>query len=107
GGTPRCCSSGIARTNALPSHAHGGLGRRFRASWLMDATRKGAGFMRWKLLAVLAAAAAIGGGGTALATHSVVDPSTVPTGFLAAHNFVGRVPVSSFFWSVHPHGGAL
>jgi hypothetical protein len=73
----------------------------------MDATKKGAGFMRWKLLAVLAAGLVIGGGSAALASHPVVDPATVPTGFLAAHNFVGRVPVSSFVRSVQPDGADL
>jgi len=62
--------------------------------------------MRWTLLAVLAVATAIGGG-AALATHTVADPSTVPTGFLAAHNSVGRVPITSFVRSVQPDGADL
>jgi hypothetical protein len=41
--------------------------------------------------------AVIAGGGVAIASHvTEVDPATVPTGFLAAHNRVEEVPVSAF-----------
>lgn len=56
--------------------------------------------MRKEALVVVALAtglAVIGGGGVAIASHvGEVDPATVPTGFLSAHNRVEEVPVSAF-----------
>jgi hypothetical protein len=50
-------------------------------------------------VAVLAAA------GTAIAGHvAQVDPATVPTGFLAAHNSVDAIPVSALARAVRPDG---
>src|SRR5512132_3934950 len=50
-----------------------------------------------KHILVIAVLAAVMGGGTAIASHvTEVDPATVPTGFLAAHNRVAEVPVSAF-----------
>jgi hypothetical protein len=58
---------------------------------------------RWiPALAVIAVLAFAGG---ALATHvTQVDPATVPTGFLAAHNAVRDVPVSALARAVTPDG---
>jgi quercetin dioxygenase-like cupin family protein len=58
---------------------------------------------RWiPALAVIAVLALAGG---ALATHvAQVDPATVPTGFLAAHNAVRDVPVSALVRAVTPNG---
>ena len=45
------------------------------------------------------------GGGTAIASHVVeLDPATVPTGFLTAHNAIADVPVSSLARAVKPDG---
>lgn len=52
--------------------------------------------MRWKRGIVVLIVAAFAGGGVALAGHVMqVDPATVPTGFLAAHNEIDDVPVSA------------
>jgi quercetin dioxygenase-like cupin family protein len=60
---------------------------------------------RSKRPAALAVAAALLGGGTAIAAHVMqVDPATVPTGFLAAHNSIGDVPVAPFARAVTPNG---
>ena len=56
--------------------------------------------VRKEALVVVALAtglAVIAGGGVAIASHvAEVDPATVPTGFLAAHNRVEEVPVWAF-----------
>jgi hypothetical protein len=53
-------------------------------------------------LAVIAMLAVSGG---ALANHvTQVDPATVPTGFLAAHNSIRDVPVSALARAVTPDG---
>lgn len=56
--------------------------------------------MRRHALAIVAfvtGLTALAGGGIAIASHvSEVDPATVPTGFLAAHNRVADVPLSAF-----------
>jgi quercetin dioxygenase-like cupin family protein len=58
---------------------------------------------RWP--ATLAALAALTGGGVALAGHVMqVDPATVPTGFLAAHNSIREVPVGPFKRAVKRDG---
>jgi quercetin dioxygenase-like cupin family protein len=59
---------------------------------------------RWP--AVLAAVAVLTGGAAALASHiTQVDPATVPTGFLAAHNVIEDVPVGPFRRAVKRNGG--
>lgn len=56
--------------------------------------------------ATLAAVAALTGGAVALAAHvTQVDPATVPTGFLAAHNSITDVPVEPFRRAVKRNGG--
>jgi hypothetical protein len=51
--------------------------------------------MRTKLLLAAVVVAAIGSAGVALANHvTQLDPATVPTGFLAAHNRIDDVPIS-------------
>lgn len=55
--------------------------------------------------ATLAAVAALTGGAVALAAHvTQVDPATVPTGFLAAHNSITDVPVGPFKRAVKRNG---
>jgi quercetin dioxygenase-like cupin family protein len=58
---------------------------------------------RWILaLAAVAALAAVSG---AVASHvTQVDPATVPTGFLAAHNSIRDVPVSALARAATPDG---
>jgi quercetin dioxygenase-like cupin family protein len=57
-----------------------------------------------RVLALVSAAAAVGAGGVALAGHvTVVDPATVPTGFLSAHVDVDQMRVSSFARAVKRH----
>jgi quercetin dioxygenase-like cupin family protein len=61
--------------------------------------------MNCKHVLVLGAVTALGGGGAAFASHAVqVDPATVPTGVLAAHNVIGDVPVNSLARAVTPDG---
>lgn len=61
---------------------------------------------RLKWLPMLAAVAALTGGGVALGSHvTQVDPATVPTGFLAAHNAIEDVPVGPFKRAVKRNGG--
>lgn len=64
--------------------------------------------MSRKQVAALIAGAALALGGAALAGHvTVVDPATVPTGMLAAHNSVGDIPVSALARAVTPDGAEL
>jgi quercetin dioxygenase-like cupin family protein len=52
--------------------------------------------MRWKRTLAVAGVLSVGGAGAALAVHvTQVDPATVPTGFLAAHNKVEGIRISS------------
>jgi len=52
--------------------------------------------MHVKRLAVTAAVVVAVAAGAASATHvPIVDPATVPTGFLAAHNSIDDVPISA------------
>ena len=52
--------------------------------------------MRLKRALAVAGVLSVGGAGAALAAHvTQVDPATVPTGFLAAHNKVEGVRISS------------
>jgi quercetin dioxygenase-like cupin family protein len=61
---------------------------------------------RW--IVALVAAAVLAASGAALASHvTPVDPATVPTGFLAAHNTIGDVPVSALARAVTPDGTEL
>lgn len=58
---------------------------------------------KWTL--ALVASTVLVGAGTAVASHvSEVDPATVPTGFLAAHNSIDDVPVSALARAVKPDG---
>ncbi len=53
----------------------------------------------------LAATAVLAFAGGALANHvAQVDPATVPTGFLAAHNTIRDVPLSALARAVTPDG---
>jgi quercetin dioxygenase-like cupin family protein len=59
---------------------------------------------RWP--ATLAVLAVLTGGSVAVAAHvTQVDPGTVPTGFLAAHNVIEDVPVGPFSRAVKRDGG--
>ncbi len=59
-----------------------------------------------RLLTVMLAAAAVGGAGVALAGHvTQVDPATVPTGFLAAHNRIDAVGVNALARAVKCKSG--
>ena len=61
--------------------------------------------MRSKWLVPIALVVAIGSASVALASHvTQVDPATVPTGFLAAHNSIDQVPVSSLARAVAAGG---
>jgi quercetin dioxygenase-like cupin family protein len=65
--------------------------------------KEGRGMKRFILL--LAALAILTGGAVALAAHvPQVDPATVPTGFLAAHNSIADVPVGPFKRAVKRNG---
>lgn len=58
---------------------------------------------RW--IPALAAITVLAVTGAAVASHvAQVDPATVPTGFLAAHNTIGDVPVSALARAVTPDG---
>lgn len=61
--------------------------------------------MHRKWIAALAAITVLSFAGGALANHVIqVDPATVPTGFLAAHNAIRDVPVSALARAVTPNG---
>jgi hypothetical protein len=61
--------------------------------------------MHSRLICALTAATVLLGAGAALASHvTQVDPAAVPTGFLAAHNRIGDVPVSALARAVNPDG---
>ena len=61
--------------------------------------------MQTRWIPALAAIAVLALAGGALANHAAqVDPATVPTGFLAAHNAVRDVPVSALARAVTPNG---
>jgi hypothetical protein len=64
--------------------------------------------VRIKLLLGIAAAMLVMGVGGAVADHvPVVDPNTVPPGFLAAHNDVAGIEIDSFARAVrHGHADA-
>src|SRR5688500_10437966 len=63
--------------------------------------------MRLKRFLALGAVAIVSAGGAALASHvSQVDPATVPTGFLAAHNRVTGIRVSAVARAVSSGGSA-
>jgi hypothetical protein len=60
--------------------------------------------MRSRLVPLLFLTSIIGSG-VAVASHvTQVDPAAVPTGFLAAHNSIGAVPVSALARAVTPDG---
>jgi hypothetical protein len=51
--------------------------------------------MRWKQILTVGCVAGACGAGVAIAAHPRVDPATVPTGFLMAHNRISNIPVTS------------
>ncbi len=58
-----------------------------------------------RLILILSTTAALVVVGVAVASHvTSVDPATVPTGFLVAHNSIGDVPVSTLARAVTPGG---
>jgi hypothetical protein len=64
--------------------------------------------MNSKPLLIAATIVALFGVGVAVASHvTPVDPATVPTGFLAAHNSIGDVPVSALARAVKPDGADI
>ena len=61
--------------------------------------------MHRKWTPAFAAIAVLAVAGGALASHvTQVDPATIPTGFLAAHNSIRDVPVSALARAVTPNG---
>jgi len=61
--------------------------------------------MHLKWISAVAAITALAAAGAAIASHvTQVDPTTVPTGFLAAHNRIDDVPVSALARAVNPNG---
>ena len=61
--------------------------------------------MRTRWIPALAAVAVLAFAGGAFANHvTQIDPATVPTGFLAAHNAIHEVPVSALARAVTPDG---
>jgi len=61
--------------------------------------------MRVKVVFALAVVTALAGAGAAIANHvAQVDPATVPTGFLAAHNSIADVPVEALVRAANPDG---
>jgi hypothetical protein len=61
--------------------------------------------MRRKWIGALSASIVVAGASAAVASHvTQVDPATVPTGFLAAHNSIDEVPVSALARAVQPDG---
>jgi hypothetical protein len=61
--------------------------------------------MRWKWALALAAITAVVSASVAVASHvTQIDPATVPTGFLAAHNSIDDVPLASLARAVTPGG---
>jgi quercetin dioxygenase-like cupin family protein len=61
--------------------------------------------MRSKWITAFVATSVLVGVGAAAASHVLqVDPATVPTGFLAAHNSIDDVPVSALARAANPDG---
>jgi hypothetical protein len=64
--------------------------------------------MRLRSVIALGAIAALGGATVAAANHvPQVDPTAVPTGFLAEHNSIGDVPLSALARAVKPDGADM
>jgi quercetin dioxygenase-like cupin family protein len=89
------------------------LGREVPRRHASDSRREEEGSMKRFILQVvqsrwtpaLAAVAILTGGAVALGAHvTQVDPATVPTGFLAAHNSIADVPVGPFKRAVKRNG---
>jgi quercetin dioxygenase-like cupin family protein len=60
--------------------------------------------MKRRMIFVLVLASLVGGG-VAVASHvTQLDPATVPTGFLAAHNSISDVPLSAVARAANPDG---
>ena len=61
--------------------------------------------MHPRRISALAAIIVLVGAAAAMASHvTQVDPASVPTGFLAAHNSIDDVPVSALARAVNPDG---
>lgn len=60
--------------------------------------------MRTWIASLLVGTALIGGGVAAASHVTQVDPATVPTGFLAAHNSIDAIPLASLARAVNPDG---
>ena len=61
--------------------------------------------MRSRAILILVVAGSLAGAGVGLASHVMqLDPATVPTGFLAAHNSIADVPVWALARAVTPNG---
>jgi hypothetical protein len=60
--------------------------------------------MRRRTAVVLIMASLVGSGVAAASHVTQLDPATIPTGFLAAHNSIGDVPVSALARAVNPDG---
>jgi quercetin dioxygenase-like cupin family protein len=64
--------------------------------------------MRSKWIPAFVATSVLVGVGAAAASHvTQVDPATVPTGFLAAHNSIDDVPVSALARAANPDGADI
>ena len=64
--------------------------------------------MQRKWIWALATSIVLGGAGAAVASHvTQVDPATVPTGFLAAHNSIKEVPAAALARAVNPDGADI
>lgn len=61
--------------------------------------------MRAKVILAVLCASILVGAGVAIASHSAeIDPTTVPTGFFVAHNYVADIPVAPIARAVQPNG---
>ena len=64
--------------------------------------------MKRSAIATAVATVALVAAGAAVANHvTQVDPATVPTGFLVAHNSIGDIPLSALARAVTPKGADL
>lgn len=61
--------------------------------------------MRLRIVLTLACAFVLVGAGAAIGSHvTVVDPATVPTGFLSAHTQIRDIPLAALARAVEPDG---
>lgn len=72
---------------------------------LLGLKERGKRAMRIKRLLAFVAVGLLLSFGVAQAAHvAVIDPNTVPVGFLAAHSGIDNVPVNALARAVKPHG---